>query len=56
MDLALAIIFLWMGAACLVIAFHPLNLESGATGPSAVIKSIQADVSKSKETAGQTVS
>lgn len=56
MDLALAIIFLWMGAACLVIAFHPLNLESGASGAGAVIKSIQADVSASKESAGETVS
>lgn len=37
MNLALAILFLWLGAALLFVAFHPM--ESGAT-PSAATESL----------------
>lgn len=52
MDLALAIIFLWLGAALLFVAFHPLSGESGSDTPGGVIKSIQADISKSNPSSG----
>jgi hypothetical protein len=45
MQLALAIVFLWLGAACLVVAFHPLALQSGGTwGVGAIIRSLQSDI------------
>lgn len=44
MNLALTIIFLWLGCALLAVAFHPLSLESGATGPGSVISSLQAKI------------
>lgn len=39
MNLALSILFLWLGAMLLAVAFHPL--ASGSTTPSAVLESIQ---------------
>lgn len=48
MDLALAIIFLWLGAALLFVAFHGLkDLESGADKPGGVIAELQGNISKS---------
>jgi hypothetical protein len=41
-NLALAIIFLWLGAALLVVAFHPLT-GTGAS-PGAVVNELQAKV------------
>jgi hypothetical protein len=44
-NLALAIVFLWLGAACLTVASHPLAIESGeGWGPGAIIRSIQAKI------------
>jgi hypothetical protein len=40
-DLALAIFFLWLGAALLFVAFHPLQVESG-TGPATILKDLQS--------------
>lgn len=42
MNLALAIVFLWLGAVLLTVAFHPL--ASGSTTPSAVLESLEAKV------------
>ncbi len=43
MNFALAIIALWIGAALLAIAFHPLPLEglTGAGSPGDIIRSLQ---------------
>jgi hypothetical protein len=46
MNLALAILFLWLGAALLFVAFHPLSLESAKGAPGDVIKSIRTAVQK----------
>jgi hypothetical protein len=41
MNLALAIVFLWAGAALLFIAFHPLNLKTAKGAPSDVLGSLR---------------
>lgn len=46
MNLALAIVFLWAGAALLYVAFHPLALESATGSPSDVIHSLQSSINK----------
>lgn len=45
MNLALAIIFLWLGCALLFVAFHPLQVEGGVSGPRTILRSLQAAVS-----------
>lgn len=42
MDLALSILFLWIGAALLFVAFHQLSLETGKGSPGDVFKSLRA--------------
>ncbi len=42
MNLALAILFLWIGAMLLTVAFHPLT-TAGAT-PAAVLEEIEGKV------------
>lgn len=44
MALALAILFLWLGAALLFVAFHPLKLESAKGAPADVIHSLQTSI------------
>jgi hypothetical protein len=44
MNLALAIVCLWVGAALLWVAFHPLQVEAGESGPHQVLQSLQAAV------------
>lgn len=44
MNLALAIVLLWTGAALLFVAFHPLQVEQGQAGPHQVLHSLQASV------------
>lgn len=44
MNLALAIVCLWLGGALLFVAFHPLKVESGESGPHQVLHSLQAAV------------
>lgn len=44
MNLALAIVFLWAGAALLFVAFHPLRIEAGESGPHQVLHSLQSSV------------
>lgn len=46
MNLALTILFLWLGCALLYVAFHPLALETAAGGPQDVIHSIQSSLAK----------
>ena len=46
MNLALAIIFFWLGGACLYVAFHPLALESAHGAPGDVIKSLRTEMQK----------
>lgn len=41
MNLALAIVFLWIGSALLFVAFHQLTLETAKGAPADVIKSIR---------------
>lgn len=42
MNLALAILLLWVGAMLLTVAFHPL--ASGSTTPGAVLESLEDKV------------
>lgn len=42
MQLALAIVFLWLGCALLIIAFHPLPIETGTGSPTDVMHSLQS--------------
>lgn len=44
MALALSILFLWLGAALLFVAFHPLHLESAKGAPGDVIHSLQSSI------------
>lgn len=44
MNLALAIICLWLGGALLFVAFHPLQVEAGQGGPRQILHSLQATV------------
>lgn len=45
MNLALAIVFLWLGCALLTVAFHPLG--DGATGsPQGVFATLQGKISQ----------
>lgn len=51
MNLAFAILFLWLGAACLTVAFHPLHVQDYTTdgaghvqGGTTVIKSIKSGI------------
>lgn len=46
MNFALAIIFLWLGCALLMVAFHPLS-DSSATSPGAVIGELQTKIAAS---------
>jgi hypothetical protein len=43
-NLALAIVFLWLGCALLAVAFHPLTLESAKGGPRDVWHALQAKI------------
>lgn len=47
MNLALAILFLWLGAALMFVAFHPLALESATGAPGDVVKSLRTEMQKS---------
>lgn len=54
MNLALAIVCLWAGGALLFVAFHPLQIESGSSGPHQVLHSLQSSVaSRSSAYEGQ---
>lgn len=44
MVLALSILFLWVGAALLFVAFHPLHLESAKGAPGDVLHSLQGSL------------
>jgi hypothetical protein len=44
--LALAILFLWLGAALLFVAFHPLGGDDLTGKPGDVITSLQAGINK----------
>lgn len=44
MTLALAIFFLWGGAALLFIAFHPLNLQTAHGAPSDVLGTLRVSM------------
>lgn len=51
MNLALSILFLWVGAALLVVAFHPLHAQDYTTdgaghvkGGTTLVKSIKAGI------------
>jgi hypothetical protein len=41
-NLALAIIFLWVACALLIVAFHPLPIESGSGEPGDVMHALQS--------------
>lgn len=41
MNLALTILFLWIGLALLFVAFHPLSLEVSKGAPSDVLRAMQ---------------
>jgi hypothetical protein len=43
-NLALAIVFLWLGCALFVVAFHPLTLESAKGAPHDVLHALQAKI------------
>lgn len=43
MNLALAIIFLWLGAAMLTVAFHPLSAGT-STSPAGVVDELQTKI------------
>lgn len=49
MNFALAIVALWLAAALLTIAFHPLPLEglTGAGSPGDVIRALQVKLTPS---------
>lgn len=54
MNLALAIVCLWVGAALMFVAFHPLKVEAGQSGPHQVVQSLQAAIAtKSSAYEGQ---
>lgn len=42
MQLALAIVFLWIGCALLIVAFHPLPIESGSGAPGDIMHALQS--------------
>ena len=46
MNLALAIVLLWLAAALFAVAFHPLSVEglTGAGSPGDIIRSLQTKV------------
>jgi hypothetical protein len=46
-NLALAIIFFWLGAALMFVAFHPLSLESATGAPGDIVKSLRTEMQKS---------
>lgn len=46
MNLPLAIVFLWAGGALLFVAFHPLKVEAGESGPHQAVQSLQAAVAE----------
>lgn len=48
MNLAFAIVFLWLGAALLYVAFHPLTLESSHGVPGDVVESLRSGMEKGK--------
>jgi hypothetical protein len=43
-NLALAIVMLWLGCALLAVAFHPLTLESAKGAPGDVFHALQAKI------------
>jgi len=43
-NLGLGIACLWIGAALLSVAFHPLAVESGTGGPADIMHAMQAKV------------
>lgn len=43
MNLALAILFLWLGCALLTVAFHPLG-DNAAGSPQGVVATLQGKV------------
>jgi hypothetical protein len=47
-NLALGILFGWLGAALLWVAFH--GLDSGTSGPSGVISTLQKNVTSNTVT------
>lgn len=46
MNLALAILFLWLGAALLTVAFHPVNVYSSHGAAGDAIRALQDRVSQ----------
>lgn len=44
MNLALAILFLWLGCALMYVAFHPLKVESSKGGVADIFKSLQTTI------------
>lgn len=48
MNLAFAIVFLWLGGALLFVAFHPLSLESSKGVPGDVVDSLRSSIEKGK--------
>jgi len=44
MNLALTILFLWIGMALLFIAFHPLSLETSKGSPGDVLRALQNSI------------
>lgn len=46
MQLALAIVFLWLAVALLFVAFHPLSLESAKGTPGDVVDSLSTAINK----------
>lgn len=41
MNLALTILFLWLGMALLYVAFHPLSLETSKGAPTDILRALQ---------------
>lgn len=46
MNLALAILFFWLGCALFYVAFHPLKIESSKGGVADIFKSLQTTVAE----------
>lgn len=47
MNLALAIVFLWMGCALLTVAFHPLG-DGAAGSPQGVFTTLQQKITETQ--------
>lgn len=45
MNLALGIVFLWVGAALLTVAFHPLG-DNAASGPAGIFQTLHGKITQ----------